>query len=56
MLGQVLEGAVPKLQRRAFKCDVLSQSPGLAKLNPECNMNYSIIFTEIIFFNYTVLK
>ena len=39
-----------KTTKEASKCDVLSQSPDLAKLNPQCHMNYSIIFTEISFY------
>ena len=31
----------------------LSQSIDLAKLNPNCHMNYSIIFTEISFYPET---
>ena len=30
-----------------LKHDSLSQSPDLAKLNPNCHMKYLIIFTEI---------
>ena len=32
---------------------IYSRSPDLAKLNPKCHMNYSIIFTEISFYPET---
>ena len=52
MTGQVWRGAAPNF-KGAGKHDVLSRSPDLAKLNPKCHMNYSIIFTEISFYPET---
>ena len=42
MTVQVWRGAVPNF-KGADKHDVLSRNPDLAKLNPKCHMNYSIL-------------
>ena len=46
--GRVWRGWL-QTSKGAGKHDVLSWSANLAKLNPKCHMNYSIIFTEISF-------
>ena len=49
MTGQVWRGQL-QTSKGDFKHNVLSWSPNLAKLNPTCHTNYSIIFTEINFY------
>ena len=45
--GQVWRGAAPYM-KGTDKHDVLSWRLDLAKLNPKCHLNYSIIFREIV--------
>ena len=47
--GQVQRGLIRAL-KGGGKHDSLSPSSDIAKLNPNCHMNNSIIFTEIRFY------